>query len=337
MGSRTAALAVATLLSLAPLHVRAAEEVSAKPLPVDHTTILPSGGVFFVEGRVRIPKGIEITVQKDTKLVGRGKDATIEIEGELKIHGVADSKVLMENITIEVQPKFGEVRLDMVKVSGASRGVVSPKGRSVDGRIMVMNAEFEGAAGLDVTMIANEVDLQRVYVRAPVRVKAVDPEGSPRNSVKLNLLNCCSGPSSIEPGALMGGVLVEGVHEVIVRACRIGGDKAKFTDCDEVAFDGNQVKCASVEFSQSAAGRFGKTSITKCDVLCEKISLWAPAAPGRTEIVLVDKCWFGGEMDEKAVRTRFFRDKDDDDKCGVRVDVTKIMERPLLIAGKLPK
>ena len=314
-----------------------AEGPADKPLPVDRTTILPSGGVYFVEGRVRIPKGIEITVQKDTKLVGRGRDATIEIVGELKIHGVADSKVLIENVTFEVQPKFGELRLDMTKVSGKSLGVVSPKGKSVDGRIMVMNTEFEGAAGLDVTMIGNEVDLQRVYVRAPVRVKAVDPEGSPGNRVKLNLLNNYTGPTTIEPGALMGGIAVHNVDQVVVRACRIGGERASFTDCREVTFDANQVLCQSVEITQSAPGRFGKTSITKCDVRCQQIKLYAPAAPGKTEIVPVDKCWFDGETDEAAIRTKYLRDKDDDAKCGVRADLTKPMERPLELAGKIKK
>ena len=333
---RTRAGAVLVVL-LAAATGAPAEGPAEKPLPVDKTTILPSGGVYVVEGRVRIPKGIEITVQKDTKLVGRGKDATIELVGELKIHGVADSKVLIEGVTFEVQETFGELRLDMTKVSGTSRGVVSPKGKAVDGRIMVMNTEFEGAAGLDVTMIANEVDLQRVYVRAPVRVKAVDPEGTPGNRVKLNLLNNYTGPTTVEPGALMGGVLVQNVHEVIVRACRIGGEKASFTDCDEVTFDANQVNCASVEITRTAPGGFGKTSITKCDVRCQKIVLFAPAAPGKTEIVPVDKCWFDGETDEAAIRTKYLRDKDDDAKCGVRADVTKPMERPLELAGKVKK
>jgi hypothetical protein len=334
---RTLAAATAAAWLVASAHGAAGDGATERPLPVDRTTILPSGGTYVVEGRVRIPKGIEITIQKDTKLVGRGKDATIELEGELQIHGVADSKVLMENVTIEVQPQFGDVRLDMVKVSGASRGVVSPKGKPVDGRIMIMNTEFEGASGLDVTMSGNEVDLQRVYVRAPVRVKAVDPAGQPGNRVKLNLLNNYTGPTTVEPGALMGGVLVDNVHEVVVRACRIAGEKARFTDCDEVTFDANQVLCSSVEITHSAPGGFAKTSISKCDVRCQSILLFAPAAAGKTEIVSVDKCWFEGETDEKAVRTRFLRDKDDDAKCGVRADVTKLMERPLELAGKIKK
>jgi hypothetical protein len=315
----------------------AAAADAEKPLPFDHTTILPSGGVYFVEGRVRIPKGVEITIQKDTKLVGHGKDAVIEVEGQLQIHGVGDSKVLVDGVTFEAQPTFGDIRLDMVKVTGTSRGIVTPKGKSADGRIFVQNTEFEGVAGLDVTMIGNEVDLQRVYVRAPVRVKGVDPEGSSGNKVKLNLLNNCSGSATVEPGALMGGIVVERVHEVVVRACRIGGEKASFSDCEMVAFDGNQVRCAAVEFKWSEPGHLGNTSITKCDVLAEKVSAWAPAAPGKIEKIPCDKCWFEGETNEKTVREKYLRDRDDDPKCGVQFDVTKLMENPLLIAGKIKK
>jgi hypothetical protein len=330
-----AALAALVASSLACGAAAAAD--AEKPLPFDHTTILPSGGVYFVEGRVRIPKGVEITIQKDTKLVAHGKDATIEIEGELQIHGVGDSKVVVDGVTFEVQREFGDIRLDMVKVTGASRGIVTPKGKCADGRIFVQNTEFEGAAGLDVTMIGSEVDLQRVYMRAPVRVRAVDPEGSVGNKVKLNLLNNCSGSASVEPGALMGGIVVERVHEVIVRACRIGGEKASFSDCEMVAFDGNQVRCAAVEFKWSEPGHLGRTSITKCDVLAERVVAWAPAAPGKVESIPCDKCWFDGEMNEKTVREKYLRDRDDDPKCGALFDVTKLMENPLLIAGKIKR
>ena len=330
------ALAVVAACGLAAI-AHGGEDPASKPLPVDKTTILPSGGTYYVTGRVRIPKGIEITVQKDTKLVGREKDATIEVEGEFMVHGVEGARVLIDGVTIEVQPSFSELRVDMVKFATNSRGIVTPKGKPADGRIFVANTEFEGTAGVDLVMNGNEVDLQRVYVRSPVRVKAVDPAGQPGNRVKLNLLNNCSTNATTQPGALQGGVAVENVHDVTVRACRIGGEKASFKDCDSVDFDANQVNCASVEITQSAPGRFAKTSITKCDVRCQKIVLFAPAAPGKTEVVPVDKCWFEGEMDETAVRTKYLHDKDDDAKCGVRAEVTKLMERPLELAGKIKK
>ncbi len=333
-------LAAATLVAaclLADGPTAAAADDEPKPFPAAKTTILKSGGTYFVEGRVRIPKGVEITVQKDTKIVGRGENATIEVVGALAIHGVNDSTVGIAAVTIEVQAKFESLRVDMAVFSGSSLGIVTPKDTACDGRIVVLNTEFKEAARVDVTMSGNEVDLQRVYMAAPARVKAVDAEGSSGNRVKLNVLNCCTVSGTGVPGALMGGIVVEGVANVTVRATRICGDTAKFVDCGSVEFDGNQVKCATLEFTQSAAGRFGRTTISNCDVLCEKIVLWSPAAPGKAEWISCDKCWFDGETNEKTVREKVFKDKDDDPKCGVTVKLTKLMERPLLLAGKLAK
>jgi hypothetical protein len=104
-----------------------------------------------------------------------------------------------------------------------------------------------------------------------------------------------------------------------------------------VTFDGNAVRCHTVKFVQSEAGRFGKTQMQKCDLQCEKVVVSAPAVAGRGETLKVDKCWFGGETDEKVIREKFFTDHDDDPKCGVTADITKPMERPLELAGKIKK
>src|SRR5262245_44014468 len=61
-----------------------------KPFPVDRTQIVKDG-VFVVEGRKRIPVGVEITIQKGTKIVGKeGKDGpgVLEVEGKLTVQGV---------------------------------------------------------------------------------------------------------------------------------------------------------------------------------------------------------------------------------------------------------
>lgn len=335
MGWRLGGPAAAAVLLLASAH---GAEDDARPLPFAHTSILPSGGTFYVEGRIRIPKGIEITVQKDSRIVARGNDAVIEVAGKLVIRGVADSVVPIENVTIEVQEEFESVRLDMTTIGGSSRGIVTPTGKACDGRIAVLNTEFKDKATLDVAMSANEVDLQRVYVRLPVCVRGVDTAGRPAgNRVKLNVLNCCTMSTSILPGALMGGLVVENVSDVTVRATRLSGDKASFTDCDSVTFDGNQVKCLTLEFVQTAAGRFGKSSMSNCDILCQKIVTSAPVVAGRTDVFSCDKCWFDDETDEKKVRARWFKDKAADPACGVTVKITKVMDRPLLLAGKIVK
>ena len=49
------------------------------PLPVKRSTILRECGVtYYVEGRKKIPRGCEISIQKDVYIVGRGSDAVLE-------------------------------------------------------------------------------------------------------------------------------------------------------------------------------------------------------------------------------------------------------------------
>jgi hypothetical protein len=309
----------------------------ARPLPVSRTTILPSGGVYFVEGRVRIPKGTEITVQKDSKLVGRGEEGgIIEVEGELEIHGVLDSVVPLEDVTIVLMPKFGNVHTDMVVFKGAkSKGILCAHDMAVDGKLFVENTHFEGEATVNVTVVSNEVDLQRCVFHNKVTVKGADAPGATSNRVKLMVMN--NGSTAKSAGSFYKGLHVEHVGDVTVRTNVFKGEKVTFVDCPDVAFDANHLKCKVLEFIQSASGRFGKTSITKCDVQCEKIVLSAPADPKKPESIPCDKCWFGGETREKVIREKFFTDRDDDPACGVTVDLQKVMEKPLQLAGSVTR
>jgi len=46
------------------------------------------GRVYYVEGRRTIPRGCEISAQKDLHLVGHGSDAVLAVEGALQAHGL---------------------------------------------------------------------------------------------------------------------------------------------------------------------------------------------------------------------------------------------------------
>jgi len=309
-----------------------------KPFPVDRSQILKSGGKYYVEGRVRVAKGVDIMVSKETTIVGRGEGGgIIEVEGQLAVVGVSDLHVFLTDVTVELQPKFTAFRTDMVDFGGKSLGVTTPPDKPVDGRLFLQNTTFTGKATVDVTFSSNEVDLQRVNAPNPVRVKAVNPAGQNANRVKLNLMNNCGGPGSLVAGQFSGGLLVENVNEVIVRTNILGGPKVGFVDCGPIDFDANHVTCRTLSFTQTVAGRFKGTTITKCDVQCDKIVLAAPADPKKPEKVVCDKCWFGGETKEAAVRERFFTDHDDDPACGVTVDIQKISDKPMGLAGVVTK
>jgi hypothetical protein len=329
MPSRSLCALALVAATIAFAGARTSAGPAEKPFVFDHTAILQGdGAVYYVEGRVRIPKGVEITVGKDTTIVGRGEDATIEVEGELIIHGVFESRVTVSGVTIELKPKFDTVRADAVVFTKGSKGIVSVKDEPVDGRLSVQNCTFDSPASVSVSLLVGSVDLQSSDFGEGIYVHAVDPPGSTGNKVKLFILNC--GGSSF---SLKGGIHVEKVSDVTVRSTVIDGSKATFLNCGAVTFDANYVRCKTLEFIQEKPGRFGRTIIQKCDVQCEKIVLFAPTAPGKAEKIPCDKCWFNGETKEKAVREKFFQDKDDDPENNVTVDILKIMEKPLQLAG----
>jgi hypothetical protein len=334
--SALVALAFGIALSSAPPAEPCAAD-DAKPLPVDKTGILKSGGTYYVEGRVRVPKGVELTVQKETKIVARGTDAVIEVVGELVVRGVRGGSVLLEGVTIEPQKEFEGLRTETTVFTGGSRGIVSPKDTPVNGRLVALDTTFEAGATFDVTIASDDIDLQSVHCTSPVRIKGVAPEGATANKSKLMVLNNKGGTASGTRGGFTAGILVESVGDVTIRCNEISGEKATFIDCPSLTFDANWVRCKTLEMKQAAAGNFGRTLISKCDFQCEKIVLYAPAAPGKAESIPCDKCWFGGEVKEKAVREKFFTDREDDPGCSVAIDLKKIMEKPLNLAGTVSR
>ena len=84
------------------------------PFPAGKTAILRQEKVtYVVEGRVKIPVGVEVTCLRDVYIVGKGSGAVIEVEGRLKVHGVGAREVIFENVAVELKPKFESVHMDM--------------------------------------------------------------------------------------------------------------------------------------------------------------------------------------------------------------------------------
>ena len=304
-----------------------------KPLPIERTQILHGDdAIYFVEGRRKIPKGVEISIQKGIKVVGRGEGAAIVVEGSLQVHGVRKLECVFADLVIEPAAKFEEIHLDMVVFGGKGGGVMTGKDAPCDGRLFIENTIVKAPCLIDVSMSGNQVDVQRVNCDTPLCLRGVDPKSGP-NSVKAMVMT--SYPQSGGNWALEGGLLVENVADVTVRNNVIAGNACVVTDCDSVTFDANKVSSKTLEFRQSAAGRFGRTRMQKCDLYTGKIVLFAPPVKGRAESLYCDKCWFQAGIDEKTLREEVFQDAEDDPASGVTVDFKKIMEKPLgLCDGK---
>ena len=67
----------------------------AKPLPLRRSVILSSGGKYFVEGRQELRWAQELSVQRGTKIVGRGHGAMLVVSGALQVRGIDDSEVVI--------------------------------------------------------------------------------------------------------------------------------------------------------------------------------------------------------------------------------------------------
>jgi hypothetical protein len=327
MGRRVvAALLVAAVVVCAPRGARCADD-APKPLPVGRTANLGSGGVFYVEGRVRIPKGVSIQLQKSSKVVGRGEGGgVIEVEGELQVHGTDDCHDTFHDVTIEAMAKFAEIHVDETDFDGTSLGVRTAKDVAADGRVFLQNSTFAGKATVDLVMTANEVDLHRLKCPNPVRVCAVDPAGAKANKVKLMVMNCLD--TKVKVASLTGGLSVENVSDATVRGNRLGGDKVSFADCGVVTFDGNCVVAKTLEFTQKTAGRMGRSEVSKSDLMVEKFVAWAPCVEGRADSLVADHCWFQGETKYAAIRDRFLKDRSSDPKCGATIEVKKATADP---------
>src|SRR5688572_11119507 len=103
MARASTAWALAAAAAMLIPAARAEDPAVEKPFPVDRTQILSKEkSVYTVEGRVRIPKGVEISVLKEIIVKAKGSaPAVIEVEGSLTVHGVFSREVIFEDVTIE--------------------------------------------------------------------------------------------------------------------------------------------------------------------------------------------------------------------------------------------
>lgn len=306
------------------------------PLPTDRTTILSrEGATYFVEGRQTIGWGTTVTVQRGQKVVGR-PDSVLVVEGTFQIRGVAGSEVILEDLRIELAPRFEEVRLDTALFLG---GHLKTGETPCAGRIVVENTDLGTGVPFEIAMTGGAIDFLNSTFMEPVRIRGAAPEGK-RCTLKLNLNGCFydSGRRRNESqrNAYSGfekGLFLEAVPDVLVRNCRVAGDRTEFVDCEKLTFDGNKVNSAEIVFKQTRPGCFKDTKIQKSDVYTSKVVFEAPAGKGRDQVP-IDKCWFQGMTKKDEIAEKVIKDGDDDPACGVVVVFRKILDRPLGLAGE---
>lgn len=320
-----------TLLLLPCVVATAAEEI---PFPVERSTILREGGVVYVvEGRRKIGWGTEISVQKDVHIIGRGKSAVIEVEGDLEVHGVGAREVIFENLVIEPSPKFQKIRLDMA-IFRANAGIRTARSQPVCGLLEVENCKFHPGSPLEVELADGEAKLIASAFREPVRIRGVP--GDPANGSPLRVTIQSCNTILLESGGFNGGLFLEGVRDATVRVSCLGGQKSEFRDCRALTFDGNKVTSDALLLVQTEAGRFKDTTLLKCDIYSKALVLHAPAGKAKEKVPL-DKCWFRGVTKADEILDKVIRDGRKDPTSGVFAEFRKINERALELAGVLER
>lgn len=338
-----AAVFVSFVLLLAPSPVRGEGKgaPAPRPLPVDKTRkLIEEGAVYTVEGRVRIPRGIELTVLRNCKIQGTGSGpAVIEVEGGFDCIGVFSREVILENVLVEPCAKFERVHMDMAIFRG-SGGIRTPKDVAVEGAFMLENFDMVGQAAMDVTLQTGNVELSSACFDNPTRIKVVTPPGKDKDQVRIFVRGCHQEPMhKCTPHGgrvgLVGGFESDGGDDVTIQLSRIGGALCAVRNWGQrLIFDGNKVNSGKLVFSHRKAGQYQRVQCAKLDVYSDEVSASAPADPNLKDTFTMDRCWFKGLADPREVFAKVIKDGEDDPTAnGVRVNLPKVNTRPLELSG----
>jgi hypothetical protein len=343
-----AALAVFAALH-APLSAGAAPEEKpaapqeTKPFPVDRTQILSvEKTVYTVNGRVRIQKGVEISVLREVVIKAIGETpAVIEVEGSLTVHGVKGREVIFENVTIEPCANFTQITMDMTIFRGTSGGIKTARDVPCAGPLQIELFDILDGAAMDVSMASGSVVLSSVCSDTPVKIRAKKSPGKEKELVRVFIRGCPQDhrvPCTPHGGriGLVGGLEVDGGDDVTIQLSRIGGALCSVRNWGQrLIFDGIKINSTKVEFSHEKAGQYQRVQCAKCDVYSKEWHATAPVEEGQKDTFVVDRCWFGGILDPKEVMEKVVRDADDEPaNNGVHVVLPKVGKRPLELAGE---
>jgi len=292
-----------------------------RPLPLNKSNILRSGGSYFVEGRQEIPWAQELSVQKETRIVGRGAGATLVVGGALQVRGVAGKEVVLENFVIEVSERCQRVHLDNVILRGCS--IRTAKGKTCEARVHIETCDLD-ATPIDLLLTKGRVTILNTRVGSPIRLVAVPPKDKKKAAVDA-LFNTSN---------LNRGVEVTGVNDLVVRACSLSGRTVVFKNCRKLTFDANACNAPSVVFEQDKAGHFKKTKLQKSDFINCKLVLKAPRAGSKKDKISCDKCFFGGRTKKAEILKHDVLDGHSDESSGAYIWLKKVMDRASKLGGR---
>lgn len=313
-----------TLLAGLVLALIARAEDEAKPLPLAKSVILPSGGSYYVEGRQEVVWGQELSVQRGTRISGRGEGATLVVSGALQVRGIDGDPVLINNLVIEVAEPCERTHFEAVNMDSCR--IATPEGKASRARVHLEEVILEDTP-VELRLVKSEVTILNSRTKGPVKLIGIPEEGKERSVVKV-FVNTCN---------LDRDFHAEALSSVVVRACAIYGTSVRFKDCEALTFDGNVVGSPSILFEQSEVGGFQKTKLQKSDFHGGQLVFKCPREEAKKDKIPVDKCWFQGRTKESEILGKDIRDGHTDETTGAFIVFRKINERELKLGGMTSK
>jgi hypothetical protein len=298
------------------------------PIPLEKDSTNREDGVtWVVEGRQRIPSHVKLTSLRACTIQGSGEGAVLEVEGELDLRAATGGHCVIDGV--QVEPVVGCKGLTLLNVRFRGDGGLRTVGEAqVEVEATLNDTNFEGKARLDLGLFGGKFLMMGCASDELVTFRGLTSEKQKRNALELQV-DSCSGRER----ALRGGLAIEGVKQVLVRNCDLGGNETKLVDCGELEFFGNLVRSRRIEFRRAAPKSFNTTKIGSCDFRCGELLLVQPMAGADPEKVRLTQCWFDDLLAEADIRTKMVSDHERDAENGALADFVKIQGAPLGLGG----
>lgn len=319
---------IPSLLCAALLFAAPALAQRGTPIPLEKDSTNREDGVtWIVEGRRRLPSHVKLTSLRALTIQAAGAGAVLEVEGELDLRAATGGHCVIDGVWVE--PVAGCKGLTLLNVRFRGEGGLRTDNETqVEAELTLSDTNFEGKARLDLGLFGGKVLMMGCASDEPVVFRGRTHEKQKRNALELQV-DSCSGRER----ALRGGLLIEGVKQVLVRNCDLGGEESRFVDCGELEFFGNLVRSKRAEFRRSAPKSFNTTKIGSCDFRTGELLLVQPMAGADPEKVRLTQCWFDDLLEEADIRAKMVSDHERDATNGALAHFVKIQGAPLGLGG----
>lgn len=291
----------------------AASVRAEEALTVDRSATLTTkqgDGVFFVEGRLTIPRGVHVSCQRGTRVVGRGEGAVLVVEGSFSVVGTREERCAVEGLAIELAPGFKNVRFAETELVEAC-SIRTAEGLPAAGILQLETCQVPRQAVFEVELTEGELHFLETSVACPVKITGLPvPVGERLTDNRTSVL---------ASGGSFAAFDMAGVSKSRLRHTKLRGE-VTLANCGDLMLDGCRLDGPKVAVTHTEPGGLKDTRFTKCDFYLEELSFSAPGSKRST--VTIDKPYFECCSDADAL-DKVVRDGADDATNGAVADVKK--------------